>query len=66
MNRKTMILGVIMLGVLGGTVWASTTGLWLPQPTNEPVSIREDSARPLRAGHHRTRYFVGGGIYRGK
>lgn len=66
MNRGTLTLGGIMLGLLAGSVWASNRGVGLPQPEKEPISIREDSARPLKRGHHRTRYFVGGGIFRGK
>ncbi len=66
MNRGTMILGSVMLGILVGSVWASNHGLGLPQPGKEPISVREDSARPLTGGHHRTRYFIGGGIHHGK
>ncbi|NOX59050.1 MAG: hypothetical protein GXP29_09365 [Planctomycetes bacterium] len=66
MNRGTLILGGVMLSILAGSVWASNRGVGLPQPEREPISIREDSARPLTGGHHRTRYFIGGGIHRGK
>jgi hypothetical protein len=61
-----LAIAVILLGVVGMTVWASRVGLGLPQPEKEPPSIREGSARIEQAGHHRTRYFVGGGILRGK
>ena len=66
MTRGTIILSGVMLMLLAGTIWASTSGLWMPQPTKQPVSIREESARPLGSGHRSTRYFVGGGIFRGK
>lgn len=66
MTRGTLILIGVMLVLMAGTIWASTVGLWLPQPDKEPVSIREGSARPLGSGHHSTRYFVGGGIFGGK
>lgn len=66
MNRGTLTLGGMMLALLAGSVWASNRGVGLPKPEKKPVSVREDSARPLSGGHHRTRYFIGGGILRGK
>ncbi len=66
MNRGTIILAGSMLGILALSVWASNRGVGLPQPEKEPISIREGSARPSTPGHHRTRYFIGGGIHRGK
>ncbi|MBU0638038.1 MAG: hypothetical protein KKB50_04175 [Planctomycetes bacterium] len=67
MRMSTIVLCLVMTGCLALVCWASSIGLGVPQPTKEPLSIREDSARgTLQRGHHRTRYFVGGGIFHGK
>lgn len=66
MTRNGTILLVLTLLCLGGAVWASSTGFGLPQPEKNPPSIREESVRISGTGHHRTRYFIGGGIRRGK
>jgi hypothetical protein len=66
MNRGALILAGAMVVVTGGVIWASNVGFGVPQPSKQPVSIREGSQRPARAGVYRTHYFVGGGIHRGK
>lgn len=67
MSRGTWIL----IGVMGltfvGLSWASSRGLGIPQPTKEPVSIREGSPRGGTPGRaFRPRYFIGGGVFSGK
>ena len=65
MTRGAVILTIVMGLLLGGTVWASTTGFGVPQPEDEAPSIREGSAH-LATGHTRTRYFIAGGYLLGK
>lgn len=68
MKRHLIIAGSCMFVLMIGTVWASKVGVGIPQPEKEPMSIREESARggAVRSGHHRTRYFIGGGFRSGK
>lgn len=61
-----MLLGGGLSLLLAGTAWASARGLWLPKPAKSPPSIREGSAKDNTSGRIRTRYFVGGGLRRGK
>ncbi len=65
------LAGWTLLGLLvvtgAAATWASYHGTGLPRPEKEPISVREGSTRGAqRSGHLRTRYFVGGGIHRGK
>ena len=65
------VLGAIVCAVAltALTIFASRKGWGVPQPTKEPLSIREESARgvPAQSGRYRTRYFfMGGGPARGK
>ncbi len=65
--KKTIALAGIVLALLAVTVTASREGWGIPQPVKKPLSLREGSARlERRQGHHGTRYFVGGGLHRGK
>ncbi len=68
MTRGGWTLAGVMLLAAAAVTWASQRGIGLPQPARQPVSVREGSVRaPLSgAGHHRTRYFVGGGMFAGK
>lgn len=66
MSKGILILIAGMVGVTGLLTWAGAAGLGIPRPANNPPSVREGSQRVGYAGHHRTRYFVGGGIHRGK
>ena len=63
MCHGTRIL-IVALGVLlGGVQLASLAGWGVQRPVKKPVSIREGSVRHGRIG--RTRYFMGGGVFRG-
>ncbi|MEL7472260.1 MAG: hypothetical protein AAGK04_03005 [Planctomycetota bacterium] len=65
--RKKSVGLIATLGLAAaGVSWASARGLGLPQPSNNPPSIREESNRLSSSGTSGTRYFVGGGIIRGK
>jgi hypothetical protein len=69
MQKSTIVKLVAASGLFVSVLWASTTGFGAPQPEDEPMSVREESARgaPLSRGHHRTRFFlIGGGIHGGK
>jgi hypothetical protein len=60
---------MIMWGsILGSSLffagYAATNGLGLPQPEVNPPSIREGSTHGSKGV--RTRYFIGGGLHRGK
>ena len=67
MKKKLGILALGWLGLAGTATWASTSGLGVPKPEKEPVSIREGSVRPGAAsGYYATRYFLGGGSRGGK
>ena len=62
MSSGAFILTLILIAITGATVWASATGFGTPQPVKQPISIREDSARPGRIGsrHYGIIYFGGG------
>jgi hypothetical protein len=66
MSKGIPILIAAMFGVTGLLTWAGAAGLGARQPKKNPPSVREGSARLGHAGHHRTRYFVGGGVHHGK
>jgi hypothetical protein len=68
MKRGSWGLLTGMVGLLAAGTWASNHGWGIPRPARQPVSIREGSARgaTAAAGHYRTRYFIGGGMHRGK
>lgn len=67
MVKQIPILIGVMLVVVAGVVWASMTGFGVQKPYKKPISIREGSVRSSAGGQtSRTRYFVGGGIHRGK
>ena len=68
MHNVTLGLIVACFATIGATYWASYTGAGVPRPEKNPPSIREGSAirGPLGRGHHRTRFFVGGGLHGGK
>jgi len=55
--------GMILL--TGTAMWAGRAGWGLTKPEKQPISIREGSVRTA-GGFYRTRYFVGGGLHRGK
>ena len=64
---KLLILAAVATGVTALAVRASVVGWTVQRPATKPQSIREGSARgPIRSGHYRTRYFIGGGLHRGK
>ena len=67
-SKWTFALAGGLVFLTMGAMWASSSGMGLKQPTKNPISIREDSARgPTRTGHYRTRYFfMGGGFHHGK
>ena len=65
-HKGTLILGGALSALFAGTLWASSRGLGLPRPQKEPPSIREGSVKDPATGRRRTRFFVGGGIHRGK
>lgn len=67
--RPGFIVGILSLGGLFGfSVWASNSGFGVAKPAKKAMSIREGSVRTsgTSSGRHRTRYFVGGGLHRGK
>ena len=65
--KKLIALIIGMVGITTLTVMASHSGWGVPKPVKKPISIREGSAKlKSSSGHYRTRYFVGGGIHRGK
>lgn len=66
MSKGIPFLVAAMFGFGGILGWAGTAGWGVEKPRNNPPSVREDSARIHRSGHHRTRYFSGGGIHHGK
>lgn len=66
MSKGIPVLIVAMLGLGGLVSWAGQAGVGVKSPKKEPVSVREGSAHIGTAGHHRTRYFMGGGIHHGK
>ncbi len=68
MHNLTMVLIVVCFAAIGATYWASKTGAGVSSPDKDPPSIREGSAvaGPIGRGHHRTRFFVGGGLFGGK
>lgn len=56
-----------LVGLFAATVWASSTGRGISQPSKQVFSIREGSVKATGgSGRVRTRYFVGGGIHGGK
>ncbi len=65
---QTWALGGCLVLASLWSIWASNTGVGVSQPTKNPPSIREHSARGRTTGHHRrTRYFfMGGGLRGGK
>ncbi len=68
MKMKIIALcGFLCVGT-AGALWASQKGMGLPQPDKSPPSLREESARgkSVGTGHRRTRFFMGGGLQRGK
>ena len=64
MHLGAVILAAIMGAATLGSWWGSTRGAGLPEPTREPLSVREDSAR--RGGGYGGRHIHGGGLHRGK
>ena len=65
--KKLAALVVVMFGLSAVTIMASSSGWGIPKPVKKPMSIREGSAKTKNIrGHYRTRYFVGGGLHRGK
>ena len=66
MSKALLILIAGMVGVTGILTWAGASGLGVRKPAKNPPSVREGSRRMGYAGHHRTRYFMGGGIHHGK
>ena len=65
--KKTIALAGLFLGLLTVTHTASREGWGIPRPIKKPLSLREGSAKlDRRQGHYRTRYYVGGGLHRGK
>lgn len=67
--KKPRVIVLAIVGLCGTAVaaHASVTGWTVAEPVKKPQSIREGSARgPIGSGHHRTRYFIGGGLHRGK
>lgn len=67
MKRGPAILLGGLLSLSAVSWWAGAVGAFAPTPQAAPPSIREGSATaPLATGRSRTRYFVGGGIHRGK
>lgn len=67
MNKKIIVLIAAMVGASVLVVTASASGWGVPHPVKKPLSIREGSAKiENQRGHYRTRYFIGGGIHRGK
>ncbi|PIE23017.1 MAG: hypothetical protein CSA62_09815 [Planctomycetota bacterium] len=65
-HKGTIILGAALSTLFVGTLWASNRGVGLPKPKKNPPSIREGSVKNPTTGRRRTRFFVGGGIHRGK
>ncbi len=65
MHVGAVILAAIMGVATVGSWWGSVRGVGLPEPTREPLSVREDSAR-RGGGGHGGRYLYGGGLHRGK
>lgn len=68
MSKAAIGLFLILATVFGGVAIASNTGLGVPRPTLNPVSIREGSARGPGGGAGR-RYrsvFMYGGYLHGK
>ena len=61
----TLFTGLLTMSAFS---WgAGIIGAFSPKPSTNPPSIREGSMTgPLSRGHVGTRYFVGGGIHRGK
>jgi len=69
MNKGALALFAIMGLALGGAAYASSTGMGVPQPENQPVSIREGSARGANQTGTNRRYrsvFMYGGFLHGK
>ncbi len=66
MSKGIPILFLALSGLTGGLFWSSAKGVSVQPPEKKPVSIREGSRHIGRAGHHRTRYFIGGGLHHGK
>lgn len=64
--RNLILTGACVL-TTGVALHASVHGWTAQKPDKSPLSIREGSHKgPLGSGHRRTRYFVGGGLHRGK
>ena len=55
-----------LLALSAGSWWAGAVGAFAPTPEKNPPSIREGSMRGALTGRAGTRYFVGGGLHRGK
>ncbi len=68
MHKLTMVLTGLCFTAIGLTYWVSKIGAGVLVPEKNPPSIREGSAikGPIGRGHHRTAYFVGGGLRGGK
>lgn len=64
-SKATWILVVVMTLLTGTAIWAGHAGVGLEQPTKNPISIREQSVRG-QTGRRPIRYFMLGGIHRGK
>ena len=66
MSKALPFLGIGLIGLMGLVGWASHDGVGLAPPKKKPLDVREGSAHITSRGHHRTHYFVGGGLRHGK
>lgn len=65
-NKNGGLVAGVMSLVTAATVAASSVGFGAPAPEKNPPSIREGSVQDPSSGTSRTRYFMGGGLHRGK
>ena len=67
MKRGAAIIAAGLLSLTALSWWAGIVGALAPEPVKSPPSIREGSVRgAVVSGRAGTRYFVGGGLHRGK
>ena len=65
MIKGLKLWGVLFSCTLGGAFYAASSGYGVPQPSKNPMSIREGSMKVTSDGR-KARYFYGGGIHSGK
>lgn len=65
MIKALSIWGTVLACTLAGTFLAASNGYGIPQPSKNPMSIREGSMKTSSDGRQ-VRYFYGGGLHSGK